>query len=515
MHDKDATPIEAIDFETLQQSTKRSKESKQNLNSKTILWFAFILLLLCALVVFLILPKYVDEIRNANTVADQTQIETPSFEELPEAIEEIPVSEPLQEPLVELSPEELSALKQEAEALLLQLIEKQNLLESKAVQKWASEEFKIALSLGSNGDEHFRKTEYPRAITAYKDAVTVLDDLELQIAPTLSKHLEKGELALTQAEKDTAIVHFQLAKSIDTNNSQAINGLKRAETIKELYALLDQGGKLEAANRFSNAKTSYQKATELDPLSPEAKAALDRVSNRLTQNEFARLINQGYKSLKARQYGDARAAFTTAQKLSPNSDIAKQGIASVEQAIRSEKLDTLTIEAQYFEDTQNWGNAAKSYEQMLVLLPNSSSAKQGLERSRQRETILTKLAEHIDNKLRLSTENVSNEAKQLLDEIATINNPGSNIEQRAATLKELISIANQPISITLQSDNQTEVAIFKVGKFGKFDQRKVGLKMGKYTIVGSRSGYRDVRKVVTVTAEMPSKTVSISCNEPI
>ncbi|MDH3608118.1 MAG: hypothetical protein OEQ24_02595, partial [Gammaproteobacteria bacterium] len=147
MHDKDATPIEAIDFETLQQSTKRSKESKQNLNSKTILWFAFILLLLCALVVFLFLPKYVDEIRNANTVADQTQIETPSFEELPEAIEEIPVSEPLQEPLVELSPEKLSALKQEAEALLLQLIEKQNLLESKAVQKWASEEFKIALSL--------------------------------------------------------------------------------------------------------------------------------------------------------------------------------------------------------------------------------------------------------------------------------------------------------------------------------------------------------------------------------
>ena len=152
---------------------------------------------------------------------------------------------------------------------------------------------------------------------------------------------------------------------------------------------------------------------------------------------------------------------------------------------------------------------------MLALSPNSSSAQQGLERSQQRETMLIKLAGHIDNKLRLSTENVANEAKQLLDEIATINNPGSNIEQRATTLKELISIASQPISITLQSDNQTEVAIFKVGKFGKFDQRKVELKMGKYTIVGSRSGFRDVRKVVTVTAEMPSKTIDISCDEPI
>jgi len=515
MHDKDATPIEAIDFETLQQPATQSKESKQGLNSKTVLWFAFIVLLLGALVVFLFLPKYVNEARNAETVTEQTQIDTPPLVELPEAMQEQAVAEPIKEPLVELSPEELSALKQEAEALLLQLIEKQKLLESKAIQKWAGEEFKIALSLGSNGDEHFRKTEYPQAIAAYKDAVKVLDDLEQQISPTLAKHLTKGELALTQAEKDTAIVHFELAKSIDANNSQAINGLKRAETIKELYALLDQGGKLEAANHFSYAKTSYQKATELDPLSTEAKAALNRVSNRLTENEITRLINQGYASLKARQYGDARAAFTAAQKLSPNSDKVKQGIASIEQAIRSEKLTALAAEAQHFENSQNWSNAAKSYQQMLALSPNSSSAQQGLERSQQRETMLIKLAGHIDNKLRLSTENVANEAKLLLDEIATINNPGSNIEQRATTLKELISIASQPISITLLSDNQTEVAIFKVGKFGKFDQRKVELKMGKYTIVGSRSGFRDVRKVVTVTAEMPSKTIEISCDEPI
>ena len=515
MHDKDATPIEAIDFETLQQPATQSEESKQGLSSKTVLWFAFIALLLCVLVVFLFLPEYINETRNAEIATEQTQIDTPPLAELPEAIQKQAVAETEQKPLVELSPEELNELKQEAEVLLLQVIEKQKLLESKAVQKWAGEEFKIALSLGSNGDEHFRKTEYPQAITAYKDAVMVLDDLDQQVAPTLAKHLAKGALALTQAEKDTAIVHFELAKAIDANNSQAINGLKRAETIKELYALLDQGGKLEAANRFSDAKTNYQKATELDPLSLEAKAALDRVSNRLTQNEFTRLVNQGYASLKARQYGDARAAFTAAQKLSPNSDKAKQGIASIEQAIRREKLTALAAEAQHFENSQNWSNAAKSYQQMLALSPNSSSARQGLERSQQRKTVLIKLSEYIDNKLRLSNEQVAKEAKQLLQEIAAINNPGSNIEHGAVKLKELISLANQPVLITLQSDNQTEIVIFKVGKFGKFDQRKVELKIGKYTIVGSRSGFRDIRKVVTVTTEMPSKTIIISCNEPI
>ena len=300
MHDKNATPIKAIDFKTLQETAEQNKESKRYLNNKPILWFTFISLLLCAFIVFSLLPKYVAEKHNKAAPENQTQIKTPSLAEHSQAdeVEPKPLEEPLKEPLATLSHKQISALKQQTEVLLLELIEKQKRLENKAVKKWANEEFKIALTLGSNGDEHFRKQAYQRAITAYKDAVAILTDLEKQIAPTLAKHLAKGDLALNQAEKDSAMVHFELVKSIESSNSHAINGLKRAETIKELYALLEQGGKFEAANRFADAKSSYQKASELDSLSLEAKTALDRVSNRLAQNEFTRLINQGYASLK-------------------------------------------------------------------------------------------------------------------------------------------------------------------------------------------------------------------------
>jgi hypothetical protein len=518
MHDKDATPIEAIDFETLEESSRAAKESKQALNRKPILWFTFIALVLCAVLVFLFLPKYVENNKQRNSAE---QIDEPPLAVLPKEISpgeinpvEILVA-PIPEQGSELSPEELSAQKQEAEELLLQLIDKQKLLESKAVKKWAQEEYKIALTLGSSGDEHFRKQKYTSAISSYKDAVMILSDLEKNIAPTLALHLGKGELALTQAEKDTAIVHFELAKAIETKNIQAINGLKRAETIKELYTLLEQGGKLEAANRFVDAKSTYQKATTLDPLSTEAKTALGRVSSRLAENEFTRLINKGYSALKSRQYGDARAAFIAAQKLAPNSGKPKQGIAAIEQAVREEKLAALKTEAQHFEDIQAWSDAVKTYQQMLVVSPNLSIAQQGLVRNQKREAILSSLDEHINNKLRLSSENVVREAKQLLQEVALISNPGSKIKHRAVTLEELIQLAMQPVSITLQSDNQTDIAIFKVGKFGKFEQRKVDLKIGKYTIVGARPGFRDVRKTFTVTSNMSNKTIQVRCDEPI
>ena len=82
-------------------------------------------------------------------------------------------------------------------------------------------------------------------------------------------------------------------------------------------------------------------------------------------------------------------------------------------------------------------------------------------------------------------------------------------------LKKLLQLVKQPIPILLKSDNQTDVSIFKVGKFGKFEQQKLELKMGKYTIVGSRAGFRDVRKVLTLTAEMSDQTITIQCDEPI
>ena len=217
----------------------------------------------------------------------------------------------------------------------------------------------------------------------------------------------------------------------------------------------------------------------------------------------------------ARQYGDAKVAFKAAQKLFPGSNKPKQGLASVQRAVHNEKLTALTAEAQHFESVQDWNNAIQSYQQILVLQPDLVSAQQALLHNQQRENILSRLHGHINNKLRLSSDSVVSDAKQLLNEASLLEHPGSKIEQAAINLKNLLLQASKPISITLRSDNQTDVAIYKVGKLGKFSSLEIELKPGKYTIVGSRSGFRDVRKIVTVLADMADKTIQVHCDEPI
>ncbi|MEM7402191.1 MAG: hypothetical protein AAF304_09615, partial [Pseudomonadota bacterium] len=284
---------------------------------------------------------------------------------------------------------------------------------------------------------------------------------------------------------------------------------------EELYVLLEKGGKLEATNRFNDAKHVYQQAAELDPLSNEAKQAVNRVSARLAQIEFNQLMNQGHTSLSLEQYSDARAAFTAAQQLAPDSDKPKQGLAKIQTALHNKKLVALNSEAEHFETIEDWSNATNTYQQILTLSPNSSTAREGLVRNQNRQTILTRLDELNSNFLRLSAKSVAKEAQQLLAKAERLDSPGKKIEQAATKLKQQLELAKQPITITLQSDKHTDIAIYKVGKFGKFSSRQVDLKPGKYTIVGSRKGYRDVRKVVTVLAEMSTKTIQVQCDEPI
>ncbi len=507
MDKKESAPIKAIDFKSLNKTSKNTIAQEPSSSYRyPVLWVIFLLLTVCIFVVFLYLPKLISDKQVSIPVAKKII----SPQNTPRIITpKAPVVVP------ELSIEELNQLKSQAEKLLLQVIKKQELLQGKGVEKWANDEFLQASILATTGDEYFRKQLFPNAIDVYQQAIESLQKIEDKILPTLAKQLEQGEQALSQANRESALFHFEIAKAIDIDNAQANAGLKRASTIEKLFTLLNEGGHLEATNQLEEAKHIYQQALDLDPISLEAKTAMARVSNRLRQIEFSNLISIAYTALENRQYNDARTAFTAAQQLLPNTNEPKQGLAKVALAIRQNKISILSAEAKHFENLEEWEYAKQSYQQILNIDPNHSLAQSGVKRSAIRASTLIRLGEYLDNKDRLYTETVANEAQALLMEANSLNNPGNKILQLSKKLEKILAMARQPITITLLSDNQTDIAIFKVGKFGRFENHKIILKPGKYTVVGSRPGFRDVRKIITVSIDMKDKNILVQCEEPI
>ena len=82
-------------------------------------------------------------------------------------------------------------------------------------------------------------------------------------------------------------------------------------------------------------------------------------------------------------------------------------------------------------------------------------------------------------------------------------------------LETLLRQANASITITLHSDSETEVTVYKVARLGRFAQRELTLRPGTYTAVGSRDGYRDVRRNFTIAHDSAPPNVTIICTEPI
>ena len=90
---------------------------------------------------------------------------------------------------------------------------------------------------------------------------------------------------------------------------------------------------------------------------------------------------------------------------------------------------------------------------------------------------------------------------------------GPLLRSQITRLTTLLPALEKPVRVSLVSDNLTQVTIPSVGSFGSFAQRDIELKPGRYTVIGTRDGYREVRRDITVSPGEEYLTVNVSCSE--
>ena len=93
--------------------------------------------------------------------------------------------------------------------------------------------------------------------------------------------------------------------------------------------------------------------------------------------------------------------------------------------------------------------------------------------------------------------------------------PGPVLRAQIERLDAQLKIAAQPVTVQFESDNQTSVVIYKVGTLGMFSNRALELRPGPYVVVGTRDGYRDVRRNIRVDPAGNMPPVVIRCEETI
>ena len=413
------------------------------------------------------------------------------------------------------APEQLAIDKENAEQKLADYLEIKNELEGKGAAEWGRKAYSEMTEFGREADALLIKEEYKPAAAVYEQATVIGRELVGQVDGALARLLEEGRHALTEGDGVVARSKFSVALMIDPSNQSARQGLQRAQTIETVLQLVESGRQHEKDNMLSQASDDYKEALQIDPDSEEARRALNRVSGLIKEKQFNELMSAGLTAFHNYDYALARTKLLQAKSLNPGSREVSDALLQVNQALRLARIDRLRDAAHKAEQSEDWPNALKSYLAVLDIDKNLQFATRGKERAREQISIAKRLDFFLSQPQVLESDQQLQNAVLLLHEAQEVEPRSRKLTERIKELAGLIQIAQTPVIITIESDNLTQVAVYKVGKLGRFSQRELKLRPGTYTVVGARDGYQDVRQKIIVKAGRQPLRVTVKCRVKI
>lgn len=278
---------------------------------------------------------------------------------------------------------------------------------------------------------------------------------------------------------------------------------------------LAAGERLSAAGELAAALSEFQEALRLDPQSQPAHAGLDRVKARIRAEEFRRWMAEGFAALNAGDPDQANARFLKAKALRPESPEAAEALAQAEGLRRTARIEALQTQALAADRREEWAAALSAYEEALALEPTLRFAQQGRERAAALLAWERRIAFYTAQPAVLDSDARLGDAVGLLQELQSAAPESARLRTAADQLAALVRTAQTPLRVLIESDQLTEVSVYRVGRLGRFASRQLNLRPGIYTVVGSRDGYRDERLELVVRPGPEPIRVSIHCKAKI
>lgn len=513
----DKDPVQPTPFDLVQSaSSSTSPESKVKVAAQrgTPAWVLPALggLVLLALLVIFWLPKSLESV---NSAPAPTSAETSSTASIEQSAIAAGKSSPGGADASPWSDAQMARYRKEAQEVLAQLLELQDTLQTRGVEQWAAEAFAEVAALAVDGDALYKTRQYEQATVKYQQALTALQTLHDDMPGELKRLLGSAQQSIEKGDASTALAELAMAALIEPNNSDVTSLQHRAELLPQVLPLLEQAAAAEINGDLSQAQQLLQQATALDPLHQRALSELQRVSEKARSQDFNKAMSEGYAALNESRFDNARKAFIAAAALQPGSSEAASALQEVATAKTAQRLATLSRQGQKNEQQEQWQQAVDAYEQAQKLDSSLLFASEGLTRSRTRAQLGQQFDKVINKPQRLSDEAVATAAAKLLQQAKQITPRGPVLERQISRLETLLDQANATVTVTLRSDEETEVIVYKVARLGRFTQRELTLRPGTYTATGTRNGYRDVRQSFTIAHDSTPASVTISCTDPI
>ncbi len=402
-----------------------------------------------------------------------------------------------------------------AEQSLQAYLELRARLELDNVSAWGEPEWGRSAALADDGDRQFAQRRFRPAANAYGGALALLQELANGMAQRFETAMAEGTQALDADDSDTAIARFELALAIRNEDAAALQGLERARRRPDVLDFMRLGGQAEGNGDLAAARAAFTQAVELDSEYRPAVTALERVNTRLADLGYRDAMTRALAALDNGRLSEAGRALQEAGGYRPDDIAVRDARRRLAVARQQSRLAGLRRQADARVHAEDWPAAVSIYRQALRVDPDAGFATDGLALAQARARLHEQIDHYLDKPSRLYSDEPLANAGQLLEAAATAPQDEPVLADKIARLRRLVTEAGTPLPVRLRSDGKTEVVIYHVGRLGQFDSHSMQLRPGDYTVVGTRRGYRDVRKTLSVRPGKPGTALVIRCEEPV
>jgi len=428
--------------------------------------------------------------------------------------EDLPNQE-IEEKSILIPNQEILAQKPIAEALLSELLIKIESLKLQGILFWGMEKWEDVLIVQQEGDSAFIEQQYDLSAGRYREALQMLSDLEISIPDVLTNALKMGQSSILSGNENDAIANFEIALAIDGNNIEAKLGLDRALKLDQVLERTQRGQTEFAMGSYEPAIQSFEDALLIDPDWEPAINGLAQSKQSYADNLFQESLSKGYRSLNDESFDEAESLFDQALSIRPNSEEALQALDELNLKRIASLTKSLKYKGLIAEVNEEWNQAKGFYQEILVIDANLEEVKESLSRVESRILLEAEMKSIIARSDAYNDNKVLGQAQALLETAKSIERIGPKMEESIQKLDSLIQIALIPIEVIFESDQFTEVTIFKVDQMGTFQQKIVSLRPGIYTARGSRKGFKDETIRFRVDPNKQNQRVKIICNKKI
>jgi tetratricopeptide (TPR) repeat protein len=441
-------------------------------------------------------------------VADETVM---SGQTLKGTEEEVANIQPYEAP----DPDKLAAEKEIAEQRLADFILSKNELENKGASEWGGDLYAEMIRVGREADGLFMEKDYVSASEKYIDAAAKAIELAAKLEDVFQRLMQKGLKALDEGDGKRAQEAFTVALKIEPNSEFVKKNLEKAKKIETVMQLIESGKQHEKNANLYFAHADYQDALRLDPESHEAQEALTRVKDQIGNEAFQKLMSEGLTAYHSNKYELAKDNLLEAKAFRPESREVKDALALLDQAIRLDRIEELRKNAVKAEDSEDWDQSLKFHMAVLEIDANVQFATQGKERALTRIQIQKRINFFLQDPRVLESDQQLENAVSLVHEVEGIEPKGPAMTAHLRGLTQLVKAAQTPVRLIIESDNLTEVAVYRVGKLGRFKVRELDLRPGTYTVVGVRDGYKDINQKIVIKPEQSPLRITVKCKVQI